>query len=159
MLELNPDQPRISGVHVVKAMDYDKYYIPGMRLWEMFHKIFWPENDNYIQLETLNGYDAIDIIKINGGIPVIAHPKSIKNDRIVLDLINYGAQGIEVYHPIHNNEDNVKYLQIAKDKKLFITGGTDWHGKNNGSEVTQFAMTGLEHQNYEILNYKKINNK
>ena len=143
VLELNAEQPRISGVHVVKAMEIDGYEVPGMGLWDMFRKYFWPENDNYISSQTFTAYDAIDIIKTIGGIPIIAHPKSINDDDIVLDLINYGAQGIEVYHPIHTDEDTKKYLQMAESRKLYISGGTDWHGKNNDTEITHFALTGL----------------
>jgi len=151
VIELNGDQPRISGVHVVKAMALDKYSVPGMGLWEMFNKFFMPVGNAYIETEILSGYDAIDVIKDIGGIPVIAHPKSVEDDALVLDFLNYGAQGLEVFHPIHTQEETEKYLQIAKEKKCLISGGSDWHGKNNGPEVTYFTQTGLEHANYEIL--------
>jgi len=151
VLELNPGQRRISGPQIVKAMKIDRYEVPGMSSWDMFHKYFWPENENYISHQTFTAYDAIDIIKKVGGIPVIAHPKSIKNDNIVLDLIRYGAQGIEVYHPIHTPEDTLKYLQMAENEKIYITGGTDWHGENNRKEVRHFGMCGLKSNDYPIL--------
>lgn len=140
-----------SGVHVVKAMQIDQYTIPNMSLWEMFYLCFRVEGKEFIETETTNGYNAIDIIKQIGGIPIIAHPKSIGNDDIVLDLLRYGAQGLEVYHPTHSVEDTEKYKQIAQEYSKYISGGSDWHGKNNGSKVTHFAVTGLEHGNYEIL--------
>ena len=130
MLELNAGQPRISGVHVVKAMEIDGYDVPGMGLWDMFRKCFWPANDDYISRQTINAYDAINLIKTVGGIPVVAHPKYFDNDDVLLDLIRHGAQGVEVYHPTNTGDDTAKYLQIANDKKLYITGGSDWHGKN-----------------------------
>jgi len=105
---------------------------------------------------TTNGYDAIDIINQIGGIPIIAHPKSIENDDIVRDLLRYGAQGLEVFHPVHSIKETQKYKLIAKENKKYVTGGSDWHGKNNGSEITHFAMTGLEHENYEILKNKNF---
>jgi predicted metal-dependent phosphoesterase TrpH len=151
VLALNPGQPRISGVHVVKAMSLDGYEVPGMGLWDMFHRYFWPENDNYVSIQTLTAYDAIDVIKHVGGVPVIAHPKSINDDGIIFDLVNHGIQGLEVYHPVHKSEDEVKYLEMAKSKHLYISGGTDWHGSNNGAEVTGFAMKGLSHENYDLL--------
>ena len=154
VLELNPGMPRIGGTAVVTAMGIDGYEVPGMDLWDMFHKYFWPENDNYISHLTFTKYDAIDLIKTIGGIPVIAHPKSIKNDDIVFDLIKYGLQGIEIYHPIHGEDDIQKYLQVAEDKKLYITGGSDWHGENTG-EGRAFASTGLAHGDYDILKFEK----
>ena len=149
VLELNADQPRISGVHVVKAMRIDGYN-PGMDLWDMFHKYFFPTNIDYISISTIGAYEAIDVIKTVGGISVIAHPVWVY-DNVVLDLISYGAQGLEVYHPDHSEEQISKYLRIAKEKNLYISGGTDWHGKNNGANVTHFAMCGLADENYEIL--------
>ena len=155
VLELNPSQPRIGGTYVVTAMSIDGYEVPGIGLWELFYKCFWPENDDYISTHTYTGYDAIDIIKTAGGIPVIAHPKSIGDDDIVLDLIRYGAQGLEVYHPMHNSEDTAKYLQMAMDKKLYISGGSDWHGQNSLAGRT-IGSTGLEHENYELLKLRII---
>ena len=150
VLELNPGQPRISGVHVAKAMEIDGYEVPGMKLWDMFRKYFFPANENYISVQAIDAFDAISIIKTIGGIPIIAHPKYFDCDDILFDLIQHGAQGIEVYHPTHTNEDTAKYLQIANDKKLCVTGGSDWHGRNSLHGRT-FAMQGLAHENYPIL--------
>ena len=151
VLKLNTNQPRISGIHVVYAMQKDNYIIDGMELWDMFHKYFWAESPDFIPTEKAAVYDAIDIIKKAGGIPIIAHPKSIKNDNMVNNLLQYGAQGLEVFHPIHTKEDVNKYQQLAEQKQVYISGGTDWHGKNNGVEVTHFGMCGLENNKYPIL--------
>ena len=151
VLKLNINQPRISGVHVVEAMQHDGVSLDGMSLWDMFHKYFWAESPDFIETEKSTAYDAIDVIKKAGGIPVIAHPKSVGNDLIVVDLINYGVEGIEVFHPIHLNEDTERYKSIAIDNKLYITGGSDWHGNNNDPGITHIGMTGLDHCNYGIL--------
>ena len=79
---------------------------------------FWAESSDFIPIETATVYDAIDIIKRAGGIPVIAHPKSIGNDTVVVELIEYGALSLEVFHPIHVSGDIMKYQQIA-DTKAF----------------------------------------
>jgi hypothetical protein len=150
VLELNTSQTRIGGSCVVKAMSIDGYEVPGMGLRDMYHQCFWYENNDYIWKATYSGYDAIDLIKSIGGIPVIAHPKSVNDDNIVLDLIQHGAQGLEVYHPMHSNEDSSKYLQMAIDKRLYISGGSDWHGKNS-YEGSTFPLTGLTHENYGLL--------
>jgi len=150
VLELNEGQPRISGAQVIKAMKIDEYEAPGIGLWDIFHKCFWPENDDYISYGSFNGYDAIDIIKSIGGIPVIAHPKNIRDDSVVIDLIRYGAQGLEVYHPVHDREDSKKYLQMAEDNGLYISGGSDWHGKNK-NEGVPFGSVGLDHGDYKLL--------
>ena len=104
-----------------------------------------------VPTETATAYDAVDIIKKAGGIPIVAHPKSIGNDDTVEDLLRHGAQGLEVYHPIHTREDVVKYQLLAETHHGYISGGTDWHGKNNGVEITHFGMCGLATSAYPIL--------
>ncbi|GHU36764.1 phosphatase [Clostridia bacterium] len=153
VLDLFPAQPRISGVRIVKALETDGIQIPGMKLWDMFHKYFWPMNDDYVDVFTTTPANAIDAIKAAGGIPAIAHPGAIGDDRIVADLILSGLQGIEAYHPIHSEEETAKYISMAETNGMFITGGTDWHGANNGTNITHFAMCGLNHSDYAILKY------
>lgn len=154
VLEFNKDQPRISGVHVVHAMQKDHFTVDGMSLRDVFYKYFRAESPDFLPTETKTAYDAIDIIKEAGGVPVIAHPKSIHSDEIIKDLIQYGIRGLEVFHPIHTESDIAKYKESAEANHLFITGGTDWHGKNNGKEITKFGMCGLEDSSYPILEGK-----
>jgi len=151
VLEFNKKRPRISGVHVVKAMRYDGYKIPGMGMWEMFKKCFFPVDKEYLSVFTVGAYEAIDIIKAAGGVPSLAHPGLLECDGIVYDLIEHGLCGLEVYHPTHTEEQVLKYTRLAEEKNLYVTGGTDWHGGNNYREM-HFGMYGLEHDGYKILN-------
>ncbi len=151
VVELNKEQPRLSGVHVVKAMQEDRYAIPGMGLWDMFRQYFLPGDNQYIETETATGYDAIDVIKAIGGVPIIAHPKSIADDEAVVDLLSYGAQGLEVFHPTHTADETQKYMNLANRRNSYITGGSDWHGKNSGAKATHIGVTGLPHADYGIL--------
>jgi len=153
VLELNREQLRITGVHVVAAMRADNVTLKDMRLWDMFNKYFWSGSPEFIPTEKATAYDAVDIIHKAGGVSVIAHPAGVKNDSLVNDLIGYGARGLEVYHPTHSKDDILRYARIAKTKKIMISGGTDWHGKNNISDNTRFGMCGLENDSYPILSY------
>lgn len=149
VLELNAERERISGVHIVKAMEADRYNIPGMGLWDIFYKYFWPTNTDYICVSTTDMYKAINVIKSAGGVSVIAHPGCLGDDNIVFYLISHGVEGLEVYHPDHSKETSLKYLKIAEKENLYITGGTDWHGK---TDTRSFGMYGLKNNNYKILN-------
>jgi len=78
--------------------------------------------------------ECIDLILSSGGIPVLAHPKSLelseKEFLIVLkDMISCGLQGIEVYHSSHTKEEMQYYLDIANQYGLLVSGGSDYHGK------------------------------
>ena len=78
--------------------------------------------------------ECIKLIINAGGIPVLAHPHTLKMNRVELEeflqeLIDLGLKGIEVYHSNISFEDRLFYLELADKYNLFITGGTDYHGK------------------------------
>ena len=74
--------------------------------------------------------DMIDLIRRAGGIAILAHPHG-QLDRVE-ELISYGLQGIEVYHPDLLPEEQRQALAIAYEKGLFISGGTDHSGLCGG---------------------------
>lgn len=81
------------------------------------------------------GYqECLELITNSGGIPVLAHPKSLnlsEKELLILlkDMISCGLQGVEVYHSLHNSEETATYLAIANSYNLLISGGSDYHGK------------------------------
>jgi predicted metal-dependent phosphoesterase TrpH len=82
----------------------------------------------YISLEYVDAFDAIDAICQAGGVPVIAHPKQFNSFAAIPEWKAAGLQGVEVRHPLH--DDNAEQLaqQIAKNFNLLRTGGSDFHG-------------------------------
>lgn len=79
--------------------------------------------------------DVIAIIKEANGIAVLAHPgcKIYPGDpkHLVHEMIDLGIDGIECYHPDNAPELVAYCLNLRKEKKLYITGGSDYHGKEN----------------------------
>lgn len=79
---------------------------------------------------------VIEVIHSAGGKAILAHPKEIEEDykvdieTIILELINQGLDGIEIYNSIHTKEDVMRYIEIAKKYGLLTTGGSDFHGIN-----------------------------
>jgi len=78
------------------------------------------------------------LIHASGGISVIAHPYYIVRNplakmnpkKYLLKIIKYGGfDGIEAYYPKHTAAEERLFLQIAREKHLIVTGGSDWHGK------------------------------
>ena len=84
--------------------------------------------------------ECIELIKNSGGIPVLAHPKSLElsNDELVLlieDMINCGLEGLEVYHSSHSLEEMKYYRSLALKYNLLISGGSDFHGNTIKPEI------------------------
>lgn len=76
--------------------------------------------------------EVIKIIKDAGGFVVLAHPKYGKSQFELNEMLelfkDWGVQGIECYHP-HHDEETIKYLvDYCTKNNLIITGGSDYHG-------------------------------
>ena len=79
--------------------------------------------------------ECLELITNSGGIPVLAHPKSLELSEkefliLLKEMINCGLRGIEVYHSSHSKEEMNYYLEIANKYGLLISGGSDFHGKS-----------------------------
>ncbi|MDE6411155.1 MAG: PHP domain-containing protein [Clostridia bacterium] len=81
--------------------------------------------------------DAIKIIHDMGGRAVLAHPAQINAKGKALkglldELTAAGLDGIECYHTTHTVIESANFAAYAKEKKLLITGGSDFH--SDGTE-------------------------
>ncbi|MGD9678544.1 MAG: PHP domain-containing protein [Vulcanibacillus sp.] len=103
----------------------------------------------YVNAIRITPEQGIDIIKDAGGVPVIAHPGIYGNDKLVVSLVEYGLEGIEVYHPDHNKNDKCKYQKLANTYKVLATGGSDFHGVRKGE--TFHSPIGSNSVSYDVV--------
>lgn len=82
----------------------------------------------FIPMQYVDVLDAIKAVKDAGGLAVIAHPGQLGNYDSIGEWVEAGLEGIEAYHPGHNDEDIARSLKFAKEYNLAITGGSDFHG-------------------------------
>ena len=73
--------------------------------------------------------EAIKAIKADGGIAVLAHPGQSKVFELVPQFVEAGLDGIEVYHPDHDEQDVKKAMQLANKYQLIQTTGSDFHAE------------------------------
>jgi len=95
---------------------------------EVFDKYISNDAPAYVAKPTPSPKKVIKTIKKAGGIPVIAHPFTIRNDAIIDELVKMGVMGIEVYYAKSSEEMINHYETFACDRNLIRTGGTDFHG-------------------------------
>jgi hypothetical protein len=80
--------------------------------------------------------EGVRQIRAGGGMPSLAHPVRLPSrdraslEKLLVELIDNGLQGLEVYHSEHSPEDTALYKDLAAQFKLIETGGTDFHGDN-----------------------------
>jgi len=84
---------------------------------------------------------TIDAIRDCGGYSFLAHAYVYKwfkdNNEFINDIINnYEINGIETYYTEFTNEQIKYILSLTQEKKLYRSGGTDYHGNNKkGIEI------------------------
>lgn len=84
----------------------------------------------YVPIKYLSLKDAINIVKENGGVTVLAHPSiMVFEDEDFLDqVMAEGLDGIEVYSSYHSAKQQEFYKSYALKHGYLMTYGTDFHG-------------------------------
>jgi predicted metal-dependent phosphoesterase TrpH len=80
-------------------------------------------------IEYIDVFEAIKAIKSAGGLAVLAHPGQQKNFWLIPELVKSGLDGLELNHHTHNEEDRETIRNYANQYGLFLTGGSDYHGR------------------------------
>lgn len=125
VLEIAGDSTSISRSHIAQAL-VRKGDFPTVKA--CFDEVLEKGRPAYVSHFLLEPEEIIDLIKQSGGVPVLAHPKLIKDDALVEHLLKQGIEGVEVFYPKHSPEDTERYLAMANKYNLMITGGSDFHG-------------------------------
>lgn len=92
-----------------------------------------PNTPLYVEMDDLvpDFYAASNLIKQSGGLIFIPHIFEYRdNAKIILDYIlkNYNIDGIECYYTTFTDKQTQYLLEICKNKNLYISGGSDFHG-------------------------------
>jgi hypothetical protein len=72
--------------------------------------------------------EVIAIIHEAGGLASLAHPGLTNVDARLTALRDAGLDAIEAYHSDHDAATRDRYLCVARDLNLLVTGGSDYHG-------------------------------
>jgi predicted metal-dependent phosphoesterase TrpH len=63
-----------------------------------------------------------------GGITSLAHPVLVRRDDWIPGFAEAGLDALEAFHPDHTAADTERYLAMAGDLGLLVSGGSDYHG-------------------------------
>ena len=100
--------------------------------------------DKYLKVggfpdDRIDAKEAIAAITAAGGIPVYAHPiggereKRLTRDEVTarIDVLrDMGIMGLECYYSRYSEDDEKMLVEIALERGLLISGGSDYHGEN-----------------------------
>ena len=99
---------------------------------------------------------AIEIIRLSGGVPVLAHPFQYKlDDPGLRELIEYcmaqGLRGMECRYSGYGPEQSAYLEALAEEYGLIKTGGSDYHCSNKPRICLGSGIEGNLHVPYEWL--------
>ena len=101
--------------------------------FEAFYKYLGNHAPAYERKVHLSPQSAFKIINDAGGLSFIAHPGNMP-EILIKELIDAGADGIEVIHPSHSPERVKFYRGIVNEYFLLESGGSDYHGGKREDE-------------------------
>lgn len=98
----------------------------------------------YVPTRVATPEEVTRVVLAAGGIPVWAHPPAEHFRRLLPGLVDAGLGGLEAYRAARVSVGVGELEDVARREGLVLTGGSDWHGPENGSELGDFYVTGEE---------------
>ncbi len=83
----------------------------------------------YVEKFKMKPEEAVASIRAADGLAFVAHPGYyITDEESFARLLSLGFDGIEVHHPHHTPSVVARLLEIATERELLTSGGSDFHG-------------------------------
>lgn len=96
---------------------------------DFYKRIFKNNGICSFDIRYLDPYEAVHTIKKAGGLAVLAHSGQQQNFALIPKLVQEGLAGLELHHPANSEKDKQIIRRYAETYGLFLTGGSDYHGK------------------------------
>jgi len=124
--------PRADEKYLYKQHIMD-YLVLTKQVTEMFGifytSIFKNNGICAFDIEYINVFEAVKAIKDAGGQAVLAHSGQQQNFYLIPKLASLGLDGLELNHHANSEKDKDTIRKFAEDYGLFLTGGSDYHGR------------------------------
>lgn len=111
-------------------------YLPGGERSDMPYINFYLDyfaqgKPAYVKLEVMDFSEALELVKRNSGIPIVAHPGlNFKGkEELVKELLDLGADGMEVFNNYHSESQMEYFASLSHKRGSLISAGSDFHGK------------------------------
>ena len=139
--QLAGTEAAVSRGHIIRALYHGNSFHRNMPLKKL-SELFMPGGEAFIPFRKHPYFEAVDLIYLAGGIPVLAHPGLIRNQEFVPKLLDYKSIGVEVYYAYWNDQDEFirRYYHTAQSSGRLMTGGTDFHGTFSKFDIGQIDV-------------------
>ena len=123
---------KADGKYIYKQHIMDYLLKQGM-VDELFGDFYYSTFKNngicHFDIEYINPCLAVRAIKDAGGYAVLAHSGQQQNFELIPLLVNEGLDGLELNHHANKTSDKAIIREYAEKYNLFLTGGSDCHGR------------------------------
>lgn len=124
VLNLVGAQGSLGRPHIARALVEKGYY---SKMSDVFDSLLEKGRPGYEPHAKLTYPEVLEFIHLAGGKSVLAHPGMIGDEKIVAEIISAGVNGLEAYHPKHDDGMTRRYKELAQKHGLLVTGGSDYH--------------------------------
>ena len=137
----------IGRSHVARVL-VKKGYFDSVRA--CFDQLLKRGQPAYVPHFRVSAEELISLIRGAGGIPVLANPKAVGDETVIMTLAAQGLQGIEAFYPTYDRQDTQHYLDVAQQHGLLVSGGSDYRGfPGRGTEgIGQFTIEDVYAENF-----------
>ena len=137
----------IGRSHVARVL-VKKGYFDSVRA--CFDQLLKRGQPAYVPHFRVSAEELISLIRGAGGIPVLANPKAVGDETVIMTLAAQGLQGIEAFYPTYDRQDTQHYLDVAQQHGLLVSGGSDYRvfpGRGT-EEIGQFTIEDVYAENF-----------
>jgi predicted metal-dependent phosphoesterase TrpH len=112
---------------------------------EAFERFLKKNRPAWVPKAKMSALEGIELVHQAGGLVIMAHPGLNRTDEIIPALVDAGLDGIECFHTKHSTAMSERYLVIADQYHLLVTGGSDCHGFSKGKPLIGTVKLPYEH--------------
>jgi len=134
----------IGRPHIALAM-MEKGYVESIN--EAFKKYIGDGKCCYVPGVRFSVEETIDVIHHADGFAFIAHPHLIKKKKVIKKLLEMNFDGLEGRYARFTPKENEKWINLAREHSLMVSGGSDFHG-----DVKPHLSLGCSYTDEETFN-------
>lgn len=108
---------------------------------EAFARWLHDQSPYYVHHYAPDPLRAVELVRVAGGVPVLAHPFAATrgavqlSDEAIGQLAEAGLAGLEGDHPDHDAPARARARSLASRLGLFVTGSSDYHGSGKTTRL------------------------
>ncbi len=124
VVEIAGESRAFGRPHIAHALQEDGSVTTTNEAFDLYIGVDGPA---YVPRYKLTAVEAVQMILMAGGLPVLAHPHG--QEHVLDGLVASGLVGLEAYYHNYTIQESEALVRLAEQHDLVPTGGSDFHGR------------------------------